>query len=238
MKNNYEEYVPKHASHSNICYGVDDNINNNNGNIKNNNNNVKKKMIPKKKKRRRVKKWVWNTLIFFFLTVIIGTAACLLSWNKDNVDTSKLLNEISKDVQITEHKDDENTENVNEPDEEESDYWYYVKFPLINVNFDELIKKNSDTIAWINVNNTNINYPVVQTNDNEYYLTHSYDKSSNEAGWVFLDFRNHSDFSDRNNIIYAHSRLDKTMFGSLSRVLKSDWYTDKSNHIIRISTPN
>ena len=114
---------------------------------------------------------------------------------------------------------------------------YYITFPLIKVDFTELIKKNEDTVGWINVNNTNINYPVVQSTDNNYYLTHSYDKKENEAGWVFLDYRNNKDFTSKNNIIYAHSRLDKTMFGSLSKVLKQSWYKDKSNHIIRLSTP-
>lgn len=226
MKSDYEEYIPKHASNYTDCYGLKKN------------GQMKKQGVKKKKKRRRIKKWVWNLLIFFFLAVIIGVVICLLSWNKDNVNTSKVLDEIGKDVEIIEREDTENTENINEPDDKESDYWYYITFPLINVRFDELIKKNNDTIAWINVNHTNINYPVVQAKDNDYYLTHSYDKSTNEAGWVFLDFRNKNDFSDKNNIIYAHSRLDKTMFGSLSRVLKSDWYMDKSNHVIRISTPS
>ena len=96
-------------------------------------------------------------------------------------------------------------------------------------------EKNADTVGWINVNNTNINYPYVQYKDNDYYLNHSFDKSYNDAGWVFMDYRNNSDLSNKNTIIYAHSRLDKTMFGSLSNVLKKDWYTNKDNHIIRIS---
>ena len=100
----------------------------------------------------------------------------------------------------------------------------------------ELKEKNSDTVGWINVNNTNINYPFVQTKDNSYYLNHSFDKKYNEAGWVFLDYRNNNDLNNKNTILYAHSRLDKTMFGSLSKVLKSSWYNNKDNHIIRLST--
>ena len=133
--------------------------------------------------------------------------------------------------------DDNNTELVNDTNEEEtSDYWYYIKFPLIDVDITELKEKNSDTVGWINVNNTNINYPFVQTKDNSYYLNHSFDKKYNEAGWVFLDYRNNNDLNNKNTILYAHSRLDKTMFGSLSKVLKSSWYNNKDNHIIRLST--
>ena len=193
---------------------------------------------PKKviKKRRRLKKWVLIAII-----IILGFTASfnilrLLDWNKDNKKTFDNINKISN-TKTEEIKDDENTELISTPDDKESDYWYYITFPLIKVDFTELIKKNEDTVGWINVNNTNINYPVVQSTDNNYYLTHSYDKKENEAGWVFLDYRNNKDFTSKNNIIYAHSRLDKTMFGSLSKVLKQSWYKDKSNHIIRLSTP-
>ena len=51
-----------------------------------------------------------------------------------------------------------------------------------------------------------------------------------------MDFRNDIENLSRNTILYAHSRLDKTMFGSLSKTLKDDWYLNKDNHIIRIST--
>ena len=193
---------------------------------------------PKKviKKRRRLKKWVLIVII-----IILGSTASfnilrLLDWNKDNTKTNDNINKISN-TKTEEIKDDENTELISTPDDKESDYWYYITFPLIKVDFTELIKKNEDTIGWINVNNTNINYPVVQSTDNNYYLTHSYDKKENEAGWVFLDYRNNKDFTSKNNIIYAHSRLDKTMIGSLSKVLKQSWYKNKSNHIIRLSTP-
>ena len=50
------------------------------------------------------------------------------------------------------------------------------------------------------------------------------------------DYRNDKNLSNKNNILYAHSRLDKTMFGSLSKTLKSNWYNNKDNHIIRLST--
>ena len=188
------------------------------------------------KKKRVLKKWVLIVIIIVLLIVGGTNVFVLIKWGNDNIDTADIIDNIG-DLAV-EIEDNENTENINEVDDVSSDYWYYVSFPLINVNFDELLEKNSDTVAWLNVNNTNINYPVVQASDNDYYLNHSFDNSYNEAGWVFLDYRNSSDFSGRNNIIYAHSRLDKTMFGSLSRVLKSSWYTDKSNHIIRLSTPS
>lgn len=100
----------------------------------------------------------------------------------------------------------------------------------------ELKKKNKDTIGWIKVNNTNIDYPFVQSKDNNYYLTHNFNKKKTSAGWIFLDKRNNNNLSDKNNIIYGHSRKDKSMFGTLKDTIKSKWYENKDNHIIKITT--
>lgn len=187
------------------------------------------------KKRRTIKLWVWIVLFLILCFIIIFSGYKIWNWHNDNIKTNDVMESIDGDYE--EIEDNQNTEYISEGDKS-SDYWYYITFPLIKVDFTELKEKNKDTVAWINVNNTNINYPVVQTDNNDYYLTHSYDKSKNKAGWVFMDFRNNSNLDNKNTIIYAHSRLDKTMFGSLSKVLKKDWYTNKDNHIIRISTPD
>lgn len=226
-----EEYIPKHAH----GYIQENNYITNQDKVEIKKNNIKSCKV--KRKRRRLKKWVWNLIIAAFLMILIIGIINLILWNKDNNKTSDVVDEINKDISVKEKEDDLNTEMVGDKKEEKtSDYWYYIKFPLIDVDFTKLKEKNSDTIGWINVNNTNINYPYVQYKDNNYYLTHSFDKSYNEAGWVFMDYRNNSNFNNKNTIIYAHSRLDKTMFGSLSKVLKYDWYTNKDNHIIRIAT--
>ena len=106
---------------------------------------------------------------------------------------------------------------------------------LIDVEFSDLYEVNNDIKGWIQVNGTNINYPFVQTTDNKYYLKHSFDKSNNSAGWVFLDYRNNLDNLDKNTIIYAHGRLDNTMFGSLKNILKSGWLNNTNNYVIKLS---
>lgn len=118
-----------------------------------------------------------------------------------------------------------------------NDYWDYINVPIINVDFDELLQKNSETVGWIKVNGTKVNYPVVQTDDNEYYLNHAFNKTQNASGWVFADFR--SDFVnfDKNTIIYAHNMTNRTMFGSLVETQKSSWYTNPDNKYIKMSTP-
>ena len=241
--NKDDEYTPRHANDSyqnssndliidnnlNYIYTNADNILDTINNDKNN----------KKRKRKKKKNTTWIFVILFsiFISIIVFCLIKIFIWGKDNKDTSKVINDITNAVNVTLRDDDDNTELVNDTNEEEtSDYWYYIKFPLIDVDITELKEKNSDTVGWINVNNTNINYPFVQTKDNSYYLNHSFDKKYNEAGWVFLDYRNNNDLNNKNTILYAHSRLDKTMFGSLSKVLKSSWYNNKDNHIIRLST--
>ena len=247
VDNNDKKYIPKHASD---CASL-----NNSTEVKENTKKdissediqkkvpkeklepVKEKIVVKKKKRY-LKRWVWTTFLIIFLLIIAFSLFKIFFWAKDNNDTKSVIDDISNNTKVEETKDDENTELINEPEnkDETNDYWYYIKQPLINVDINALKEKNKDTVGWINVNNTNINYLYVQGKDNKYYLNHSYDKSYNEAGWVFLDYRNNSTLSDKNNILYAHSRLDKTMFGSLSKTLKSNWYNNKDNHIIRLST--
>ena len=241
--NKDDEYTPRHANdfyqNSSNDLIIDNNlnyINTNDDNILDTINNDKNNKKRKRKKKKNTT-WIFVILCSIFISIIVFCLIKIFICGKDNKDTSKVINDITNAVNVTLRDDDDNTELVNDTNEEEtSDYWYYIKFPLIDVDITELKEKNSDTVGWINVNNTNINYPFVQTKDNSYYLNHSFDKKYNEAGWVFLDYRNNNDLNNKNTILYAHSRLDKTMFGSLSKVLKSSWYNNKDNHIIRLST--
>ena len=106
-----------------------------------------------------------------------------------------------------------------------------------NDKYNESLKKeNKDTIGYINVPNTNIDYVVVRGKDNDYYLDHNFNKEYNKSGWVFADFKNKFDGTDKNIIIYAHNTVDKSMFGSLKQTLNEDWYKDKNNHTIILVT--
>ena len=193
------------------------------------------------KKRLRKDRVFLLALLLFFSTVLIFSAFKVIEWFSDNNSTDKVIEKINSDVKVDEIIDNENTEVIDEePTEPEkvSDYFYYITYPLINVDFENLLKTNNETVGWINVNNTNINYPFVQGINNTYYLNHSFDKSYNSAGWVFMDYRNNKEMNSRNTILYAHARIDKTMFGSLYKTQYPAWYQNKSNHVIRISTPS
>lgn len=191
----------------------------------------------RKKKKLRFRKWVIVVFLLFFLSIFIFSAYKLYSWHNDNKEIETIADDVLKNTKVKEKKDNNNTENVNPPEDISNDYWDYIKINLLEVDFNELLKKNPDTVGWIQVKGTNINYPIVQTTDNSYYLTHAFDKTKNEAGWVFMDYRNDAVNFNQNTILYAHSRLTGSMFGSLKNILESSWYTNKNNHIIRLSTP-
>ena len=194
-----------------------------------------------KKKRYKLKWKNLIALIIFFIAFIflIKSGINLINYFIDTNKTNDEIKEIEDVVNIEETKDNENTEIIEQKEEipKENPYWDYIKMNLINVNFDELLKINNETKGWIQVNGTNINYPFVQTNNNDYYLTHSFNKSYNQAGWVFMDYRNNTTDYDKNTILYAHGMNNKTMFGSLRNILSSSWYDSTDNHIIKLSTP-
>ena len=191
----------------------------------------------RRKKKLRFRKWVIVVFLIFFLSIFSFSAYKIYAWYNDNKEVDNISDDVLKNTKVKEKKDNNNTENVNPPEDISNDYWDYIKMNLLEVDFNELLKKNPDTVGWIEVKGTNINYPIVQTTDNSYYLTHAFDKTKNEAGWVFMDYRNDAVNFNQNTILYAHSRLTGSMFGSLKNILESSWYTNKNNHIIRLSTP-
>ena len=104
------------------------------------------------------------------------------------------------------------------------------------INFNELIKSNNEIKGWIKVNNTNINYPFVQSSDNEFYLSHDLYKKYNSAGWIFADYRNNLENLDKNTIIYGHNRLNNSMFAELEKTLNPEWYKNEDNKYILFNT--
>ena len=94
----------------------------------------------------------------------------------------------------------------------------------LHVDFDQLWAQNKDIIAWIYCPGTPINYPVVQSADNDYYLRRLLDGKRNTAGTIFADYRNAPDFSDFNTLIYGHNMRNETMFGTLKEYKNQAYY--------------
>lgn len=102
---------------------------------------------------------------------------------------------------------------------EEGDQEPTMKNPI---DFEGLKKINSDIIAWISVGAININYPVAQGEDNDYYLHHTFENQENIAGCIFVDYQCSKDFTDSNTIIYGHNMRNESMFGKLKKFKEED----------------
>ena len=161
---------------------------------------------------KKIKFKTKNILLILFIVVFLFSTTkivlFLLDSNKNKNDTKELIqNVISIDI------------------EEEKE--------VFKIDFEKLLSINSDTIGWIRFNQDKINNPIVHTKDNTYYLKRSFEKESNQAGTIFMDYRNES-FNDRNVVLFGHSMLDDTMFGSLQDIFKNEFFDKKENNYIQI----
>lgn len=94
------------------------------------------------------------------------------------------------------------------------------------VDFNPLYEINDEIVAWIRIDNTEINYPIARAEDNEYYLKHLYNKKLNISGSIFMDYRANQDFSSDNTILYGHNMRNNTMFGSLKKYKKESYFEE------------
>lgn len=98
---------------------------------------------------------------------------------------------------------------------------------------------NDETVGWLNVPGTNIDYPVVKAKDNAYYLRHNFKKEKDYNGWVFMNYLNSAEMLDKNTIIFAHNRYySNIMFGTLNKVGKKTWYQNIKDNLITYSDIN
>lgn len=101
----------------------------------------------------------------------------------------------------------------------------------IEVDFEALQEINEDIIGWIYVEGIEeINYPIVQGEDNETYLHTTYEGNYNFAGTLFIDYMNHRDFKDCNTIIYGHNMKNGSMFGKLRKFVSDLEIYEKSKY--------
>ena len=153
----------------------------------------------------RLKKWARVVILILALSGIIYSLYNIIDWKKDNDKNKKAEETVNEFVKI---------------DEEKEEY---------EVNFDELEKLNSDTIGYIYVPNSGISFVVVKAKDNNYYLKHNFEKEKSKGGWVFMDYTNTGEITDKNMVIYGHNRLDGSMFAPLKKTFSKEWISDSKN---------
>ena len=175
-----------------------------------------------KSKKEKKHHFFFNFIIILCVAAIIFSSYNIVLWFIDNYKSKKMIDDIYNNVNITE-------ETISLDD---------LQFTKRHYDLKKLLAQNTDTVGWIYVKGTNIDYPVVQTTDNDYYLNHSFDRSSNSAGWIFADYRCDATNNCLNTVMYGHNRKDASMFGSLQRVLGEEWYSNEENLYINYSTLN
>lgn len=185
-------------------------------------------------KKNKIRAKVFSIFILVLnFSIMFYCGLNITNWTKENKKTKDLSASINSVVNIN-----ESVPKRKDVEVVDDDYFKYLNVSMLDVDFNELKNQNKDTKGWIKVNGTNVNYPFVQTTDNEYYLKHSFDNSYNKKGWVFLDYRNDINNIGKNNILYAHGLMNNAMFGSLRKILTSTWYTNSDNKIIKVATEN
>ena len=132
-----------------------------------------------------------KVLRIIFIIIMIISLINILLWYIENTKTKNIYNKAREYIDKSDNKIDPRIKSI-----------------------------NKDIIGWLIVDNTNIDYPIVQTSNNDYYLNHNLDKEYSSAGWIFMDSRNSLD--DQNLIIYGHHRRDGSMFGSIDNLLKNN----------------
>ena len=101
----------------------------------------------------------------------------------------------------------------------------------VSDTFEKLLQTNGDTVGWIKIQNTHVNYPVVKYTDNDFYLHNDFEKKSSSAGCIFMDYRNYIHPLDKNIILYGHHMKDESMFRDLVLYKNKDFFynNDKIN---------
>ena len=167
------------------------------------------------------KKYLTILLQLIFWLILIYSLIEIVKWYIHNKQNEEIMQEISTAVTIV-------TPEVQTTETEE----------IYKIDFNALKQVNSETVAFLKVNGTEIEYPIVKTINNDFYLKHSFNKTYNAAGWIFADYRNKLDDSDKNIVIYGHNRKNGTMFSSLRNILKKEWYNNPENLKIQFVTEN
>ena len=181
------------------------------------------------KKERR---FGWRTLVFclFALIFLVSggiTASTLIAHHKADKAIQELRVQARESLSgygMVVRAEDNAAQQPEKP--EAADPAVKEKAPerQISMDFTELLKVNPDIKGWIFGEGTNVDYPVLHTDNNDFYMDHLYNKEYNSSGSIFSDYRNRGDFTDRNTVLYGHHMGNGTMFGSIEHYASQDFY--------------
>ncbi|MBE6153633.1 MAG: class B sortase [Firmicutes bacterium] len=188
-------------------------------------------------KKKNISKQVFNNLVkvsCLLIVLISLTSIGVVAYKNHMIKRQKkeinYIVENNKENEII--KEEKKEQSIQKDNKEE----LIIKEPRLIENYSDLLLINDETVGWLKVNNTKIDYPVVKGVDNDYYLKHDFYNNENFNGWIFMDYRNNIDTLDKNTIIYGHNMKSGMMFGTLPYVSKEYWYNNNDNLIIYFNT--
>ena len=163
------------------------------------------------------------------LTIVLIVAICIFCYAAFNLyhiytEYKKGTDEYNSisEMAVTE-RDPDQVEEIDQPDEQ--------PVAPVSIDFDSLRSINEDVIGWIYMEALpEISYPVVQGEDNNFYLHQTYEKNYNFAGTLFIDYENSSDFNDCNTLVYGHNMKNGSMFGHLKKFAEDQNVYNKSKY--------
>lgn len=171
---------------------------------------------PAKTKKRRVFDWILTAALITVIVVCAVNIAIILGRYKK---ANNVYDKMQLDFLVTKGEDG-SPDPVGDP----SDGNDVANDDPFTVDFKALREYNSDIIGWLYSENTPINYPVAQADDNDYYVRRSLDREYLITGTIFVDYRCGDVGDDDNYIIYGHHMRNGTIFGSLEKYVDQEYY--------------
>ena len=188
-----------------------------------------KKMEEAVRRELKKKNLIRNILISILLLVAVGSIGYYIKYYSDAKKVQEQSDEFSelKDAKFADVL--KNVEPVVKKEYDET-----VVIPDILDEYKALFNKNKSLIGWIEIADTIIDYPVMQTKDNEYYLKHDFNQKNDANGCIFLDCNCDVILGNDNWILYGHHMKNGKMFSSLIKYADMDYY--EKHKYIRFDT--
>ncbi len=157
---------------------------------------------------------IWGILLIFIFIIVFSSCLYLLlkdyfQLKENNEATEELIEDVIQENPVTEE---------------------------LSIDWEHLKSINPDIIGWIEIKDTKINYPILQDNNNLFYLKHSYNKKYNSNGSIFTT--NTNPFTDEETILYGHNMKNGTMFSILGKYLDAVFLNSHLNFKIYTPTIN
>ena len=177
-------------------------------------------------KKGRRKKYLTSLIFIILIIIFLYSAYHLINIFIGYKEGDDAYDDINIVFQSPDTHDENNIiENPKGEEKQPREEWTW--------NFPKMLEINKDTKGWIKQGNK-LSYPVLQTKDNNYYLTHLPNGKGNKAGSLFIDYRISQGLEDRHSIIYGHNMKNKSMFGSLIGYYKESYYKNNKTFDIYI----